>query len=251
MPGSRPASRPARRRWCRGACRRGRAASSRVGLPWSKTRCAPLPRAQHAPGGAARIPDRARCRPCSTAAGRRSPRPRSGCCRRGRGTGPGRFRLRSFRRPRRPATARCAAQTRGSSGDRRRRVARMAPSSARYSVCTNSFEKAGCATSAACGASTSSAVGGDFDLPHAAAGIGHEIAANLSIVFRRDHDLLIVVSVRQPRELGAVLVEGHLIVVGLDAARAENRPTKPCRCRRRAEKYRSPSRRRWRPRASA
>ena len=54
-------------------------------------------------------------------------------------------------------TARCAAQISGSLGARRRRVARMAPTSAKYSVSTNSLEKAGCATSAAWGASTSSA----------------------------------------------------------------------------------------------
>ena len=45
----------------------------------------------------------------------------------------------------------------GSSGVRLRRVARMAPTLGRYSVSTNSFENAGCATSAACGARTSSA----------------------------------------------------------------------------------------------
>ena len=46
---------------------------------------------------------------------------------------------------------------RGSPGERRRRVARRAPTSATNSVCTNSLEKAGCAASAAGGASTTSA----------------------------------------------------------------------------------------------
>ena len=54
-------------------------------------------------------------------------------------------------------TARCAAQISGSLGARRLRVAKMAPTSARYSVSTNSLEKAGCVTSTAWGASTSSA----------------------------------------------------------------------------------------------
>jgi hypothetical protein len=40
------------------------------------------------------------------------------------------------------STARCAAQTSGSLRERRRRVARMAPVFASYSVCTNSFENA-------------------------------------------------------------------------------------------------------------
>ena len=54
-------------------------------------------------------------------------------------------------------TVKCAAQISGSLGARFRRVARMAPTSGRYSVSTNSFEKAGCATSALWGARTSSA----------------------------------------------------------------------------------------------
>jgi len=54
-------------------------------------------------------------------------------------------------------TTRCAAHTCGSSGDPRRRVARTAPISATNSVCTNKFENAGCAASAASGANTISA----------------------------------------------------------------------------------------------
>ena len=53
-------------------------------------------------------------------------------------------------------TARCAAQTSGSVGARRRLVASMAPRPARCSVSMNSFENAGCATSAAWDARTSS-----------------------------------------------------------------------------------------------
>ena len=92
------------------------------------------------------------------AAGRRSPRSARGCCGRGRGSGPGRSRSPAsptafafdhgeMRRPDLRLSRRCAAAA--SPGGRL--------TSARYSVCTNSLEKAGCATSAACGASTSSA----------------------------------------------------------------------------------------------
>ncbi|MCY1288956.1 hypothetical protein D9M70_380230 [compost metagenome] len=54
-------------------------------------------------------------------------------------------------------TAKCAAHTGGSLGVRGRRVAIRAPNSGRYSVCTNILAKAGWASSAAGGASTTSA----------------------------------------------------------------------------------------------
>ena len=57
-----------------------------------------------------------------------------------------------------PSTAAtCAAQIGFSSPDRGRRVASSAPMPGSNSVCTNRFWNAGCATSAACGASTISA----------------------------------------------------------------------------------------------
>ena len=54
-------------------------------------------------------------------------------------------------------TARCAAQTGESVGERSRRVARRAPIWASNSVCTNILEKAGCAASDASSANTTSA----------------------------------------------------------------------------------------------
>jgi len=54
-------------------------------------------------------------------------------------------------------TTKCAAQTVASCGERRRRAATSAPISGKYSVCTKSFENAGCASSATRGARTSSA----------------------------------------------------------------------------------------------
>ena len=91
------------------------------------------------------------------AAGRPSPRSAPGPRVRGRGSGPGRSRSRarppSRLRRRRDAPprsrARRASDAAASPG--------CAPTLARYSVCTKSLEKAGCAASAAGGASTSSA----------------------------------------------------------------------------------------------
>ena len=54
-------------------------------------------------------------------------------------------------------TDRCPTQIAGSVGVRRRRVARMAPESAKYSVSTNNLAKAGWAMSVACATRASSA----------------------------------------------------------------------------------------------
>ena len=157
-PASRPASWRGRRRCGRDACRSGRAARAREAATrvQNATRATspgairdPVPqredRVEHGP-------DRVRQRP----AVRRRPRPRA------IGRPRPRKRARSVSycgsattSP--STTAKCAAQTRGSSGERGRRVATSAPNSARYSVSTNSLAKAGCALSAAGVARTSSA----------------------------------------------------------------------------------------------
>ena len=114
-------------------------------------------RRDRARGGAARRSGRARCRRCWRGAVRRSPRRH--CRRRCRGRGSGRDRSRSrARRPPRPRRRRDGRpRAPASSGPRRRRVARMAPAAARYSVCTKSLEKAWCAASAAAAPATISA----------------------------------------------------------------------------------------------
>ena len=86
-----------RRPWYRDACRPDRAALRGWPPPWSRRRRVPS-----APGATRtrrrrRRPDRARCRPCLTAAGLRSPRSRCECSARGREIGPDRFQLRSCR----------------------------------------------------------------------------------------------------------------------------------------------------------
>ena len=58
--------------------------------PPSRRRCARSRRVQPAHGGAGRRSGRARCQPCWTTAGRRSPRSADGCRGRARGSGPGR-----------------------------------------------------------------------------------------------------------------------------------------------------------------
>ena len=66
-------------------------------------------------------------------------------------------------------------------------------------------------------------IGGDVDLPHAAAGVRDRDATDLGIVFRRDEHL----HRRRERsvaarELGAILIESDIVVVGLDAARLKS-----------------------------
>ena len=125
--------------------------------PPSRRRCARSRRVRPARGGAARRPDRVRCRPCWTAAGRRSPRSAGGRRGRGRGSGPDRSPPPASPPPRHRRSPDAPPRFPARPATRRRRVASRCPGSARYSVATNSFMKAGCATSSACGASTSSA----------------------------------------------------------------------------------------------
>ena len=157
VPGSRRASPPARRHWCPGACRSRRAAPRARTPPPSRRRSAPCRppgirrRRRSANTGSSTVPtvfDRRRPSIAATALPTSLPRPRK--------------RARSVSISTSPSaspstTARWAAHSSGSSGLRRRRVARMAPEAGRYSVCTKSLEKAWCAESASGGASTISA----------------------------------------------------------------------------------------------
>ena len=142
----------------RGACRPGRARSARDDATTVQNAMRAV-----LPGGTRtrrrrRRRDRAPCRRCSesgrpsitaigvadVAAAAEEPRPVGLDLRR-----------RPPPRPRRRRDAPPRSRARRASA--RRRVARSAPTPARYSVCTNSLENAGCAASAAGGASTSSA----------------------------------------------------------------------------------------------
>ena len=142
---------------CPPACRSNPATSGASTPPWSRTPPGRSRRGRSVRAGAWRRSDQARRRPCSERG--RSPVIASA--------------VRTLRpRPRKRAlsvsicglpitspstTARCAAQISGSDGARRRRVATIAPTLSRYSVSTNSLEKAGCATIGACGPSAISA----------------------------------------------------------------------------------------------
>ncbi len=192
--------------------------------PPSRTQPARSRRARSACGTAARRRDRARCRPCSRAAGRRPSR--SGCGRRGRGRGigPGRSRPAACprHRRRRPPGARPrsrAQRARDVGGSPRWRRGRGRTRSA-----TNSFENAGCGHVGGLRRQHDLGVGRDVDLAHAAAGVDDRDAAHLGVVFGRDQHLH-----RRgqravaPRELGAILAERDLVVVGLHAGGLEAR----------------------------
>ncbi len=152
-----PAWPPVRRRWCPDACRWHRAAPRANSATTVQKAIRATPpagtrtRRRSANIGSSTAPTvLERRRPSSTATALPTslPRPRK--------------RARSVSISTSPiaspsTTARWAAHSSASPGLRRRRVARMAPAAARYSVCTNSLEKAWCAASASGGASAISA----------------------------------------------------------------------------------------------
>ena len=109
--------------------------------------------------------------------------------------------------------ARRAPPPRRQDGARRRRDTRSRRTASK---------KAGCATSAAWRRQHELGIGGDVDLARAVAGIGDRDAADLGIVLGRDEHLQ---RRRErsvaPGELGAILVEGDIVGVGLGAARLE------------------------------
>ena len=115
---------------------------------------------------------------------------------------------RQMRRPRSPVR----------SASRRRRVATIAPSSARYSVCDEQLRKGRMGDVVRLRRQHQFGIGGDLDLAHAAARIRDRDAADFGIVFGRDHHL----HRRRQRsvvtdEFGAILVEDDVVPVGLDA----------------------------------
>ena len=95
-------------------------------------------------------------------------------------------------------------------------------------------------------------IGGDLDVARAASGVGDRDPANLGVVLGGDDH---VQCRRQravaSRELGAVLVEGDVIGVRLDAGRLEARRPGDAAAQVLDSRCRSRSRRRSRPRASA
>ena len=220
--------------------------------PPSRRRCARSRRVRPARGGAGRRPDRARCRPCWTAGGRRSPRSA------GRTSWPRpRNRARSVSTSGLPTAspstiARCAAQI---SGSRRRAPPPRRQDGAQLGEILGRDEQlregrmrdvVGLRRQHQFG------IGGHVDLARPVAGIGDRDAADLGVVFGRDEHLQ---RGRQravaPGELGAILVEDDVIGVGFDAAGLEAGRPDLAAARRRAGRRRSPSRRRWRPRATA
>ncbi len=98
------------------------------------------------------------------------------------------------------------------------------PTSARYSVSTNSFDEGRMRDVVGLRRQHQLGIGGDVDLARPAAGIGDRDAADLGIVLGRDEHLQ---RGRErsvaAREFGAILVEDDVIGVGLDAARLEAR----------------------------
>ena len=117
-----------------------------------------------------------------------------------------------------------------SSVERGRRVASRASVSASNSVWTNRFWNAGWATSAACGASTSSRYDVSSSSRVARTEIGERDAPDLGVVLG---DTVIVSAGRDrsvaPRELGLVLAVRHLVGVRLSSRRAGIRPTRRVR----------------------
>ena len=111
-----------------------------------------------------------------------------------------------------PAARRC---------ERGRRVASSAPISGTNSVWTNRFWKAGCATSAACGASTISAYEVSSISRAMRAEVRQRHAADLGVVLGRHDDRQRRADERAvaPGELGTILGVDDLVGVGLDAAR--------------------------------
>ena len=253
-PGSRPGWPRARRRSRRDACRRGRA-------PRRATSATMVQKAMRtvAPGATRtrrrrRRSDRARCRRCWTAAGRRSPRsasrmpwprPRkrarsvSNCTARR----PSRLRRRPDARPRPPAR----------SATRRRRVARSAPSSAtilglRRTASRRPDARRRRPAAPARARHRRSARSRATRLPALVIETRRTSAsssAETSDLQRRRQRAVAA------GDLGAVLGEHDLVAVGLDAARLVAGRPDLAAARHRAGRRRSPSRRRWRPRASA
>jgi hypothetical protein len=124
-------------------------------------------------------------------------------------------------------TVRCAAQISGSLGARFRRVARIAPTSGRYSVSTNSFEKAGCATSALWGGQDELAGGRELDIARTAFGIRDRDPANFRVVLGGDDHIQRRCQKAVPaRDLGSILIEDDGVVVRLNPAGLKAR--RPC-----------------------
>ena len=149
-------------------------------------------------------------------------------------------------------TARCAAQISGSSGARRRRVARMSADVGEILGLDEQLGEGRMGDVGGLRRQRQFGIGGDLDLARAGAGVGDRDAADLGIVLGRDEH---VQRRRQravaARELGAILGEARRRSRRARRRSADSPPTRPRRCRRRAGRCRSRSRRRWRPRASA
>ena len=168
---------------------RHRAAPRARTPPPSRRRSAPCRRPERAGAGAARIPDRARCRRCWTSAVRRSRRRRCRRRCRGRGSGRGRSRSRPRRSPRlrRPPDGRPTAPARpgcaaGASPGWR-------PAAARYSVCDEELGEGLVRRVGERRRQHDLGIGGDLDVARPVARIGDRHAPDLGIVLRRHDDV--------------------------------------------------------------